>query len=121
LLMPCVRIITRRQQAASAASQPSPAFHSIREEHRMRLIVLLLAMAFSGAVFAKADCKANPKSEWMKEEDAKAKIVAQGYKIRVFKVSGNCYEIYGTNKDGKKVEIYYDTKTLDVVKSEIEK
>ena len=30
-------------------------------------------------------------------------------------------EIYGKNKEGKKVEIYYDAKTLEPVKSEIEK
>jgi len=76
---------------------------------------------FSGAVFAKADCKAYPKAEWMSEADAKAKIEAQGYAIDKFKVSGNCYEIYGKNKEGKKVEIYYDAKTLAPVKSEIEK
>ncbi len=87
----------------------------------MKLAVLLLAATFSTASFAKADCKANPKEEWLKEDDAKARIVAQGYTIRIFKVSGNCYEIYGTDKDGKKVEIYYDTKTLDVVKSEVGK
>jgi hypothetical protein len=57
----------------------------------------------------------------MKAEDAKAKIEAQGYAIDKFKVSGNCYEIYGKNKEGKKVEIYYDAKTLAPVKSEIEK
>jgi len=45
--------------------------------------------------------------------------VAQGYKIDKFKIDGNCYEIYGSNKDGKKVEIYFDTKTLAVVKAEI--
>ena len=53
--------------------------------------------------------------------DAKTKIAAMGYAINVFKVDGNCYEIYGTNKAGKKVEIYYDTKTLDVVKMETQK
>lgn len=83
------------------------------------LAALLLAVPL--AAFAKADCKAYPKDEWMKADDAKAKIAAQGYTIKKFKVDGNCYEIYGTNKDGKKVEIYYDAKTLDVVKSEIEK
>ncbi|BAN24502.1 putative uncharacterized protein [Caballeronia insecticola] len=77
-------------------------------------------MGFSGAAFAKADCTAHPKSEWMKESDAKAQLEAQGYKIRKFKVDGNCYEIYGHDKNGKKVEIYYDTKTLAVVKSEVE-
>ena len=45
---------------------------------------------------------------------------ARGYKIKKFKVDRNCYEIYGHNKDGKKLEIYYDTRTLDVVKSEFD-
>ena len=91
----------------------------------MKQIVLAAALgaltAFSGAASAKADCKAYPQAEWMKEADAKAKIEAQGYVIDKFKVSGNCYEIYGKNKDGKKVEIYYDAKTLEPVKTEIEK
>ena len=91
----------------------------------MKYLVLCAAAgaiaSFSGAALAKADCKAYPKAEWMNEADAKAKIEAQGYAIDKFKVSGNCYEIYGRNKAGKKVEIYYDAKTLEPVKSEIEK
>ncbi|SAK42732.1 hypothetical protein AWB79_00623 [Caballeronia hypogeia] len=86
----------------------------------LKVLALSLALGFSGAAFAKADCTAHPKSEWMKESDAKAQLESQGYKIRKFKVDGNCYEIYGHDKDGKKVEIYYDTKTLAVVKSEVE-
>jgi hypothetical protein len=84
-------------------------------------ILALVAAALPLAASAKADCKAYPKAEWMPQADAKAKIEAQGYTINKFKVDGNCYEIYGKNKEGKKVEIYYDAKTLDVVKSEIEK
>jgi hypothetical protein len=79
------------------------------------------ATALPMTAAAKADCQAHPKAEWMSEADAKAKIAAQGYTINKFKVDGHCYEIYGRNKEGKKVEIYFDTKTLDVVKSEIEK
>jgi hypothetical protein len=30
------------------------------------------------------------------------------FKIKKFKQLGSCYEIYGTNKEGKKVEIYYN-------------
>ena len=55
----------------------------------------------------------------MKADDAKAKIEAQGYKIRKFKIDGNCYEIYGEDKDGRKAEVYFDAKTLAVVKSEV--
>jgi hypothetical protein len=77
------------------------------------------AAALPAVTHAKADCKAYPKAEWMSEADAKAKIAAQGYTIDKFKVDGNCYEIYGSNKDGKKVEIYFDTRSLDVVKAEV--
>ena len=83
--------------------------------------VLCLAAAAPMTAWAGANCKANPKTDWMSEADAKAKIEAQGYAIDKFKVSGNCYEIYGKNKEGKKVEIYYDAKTLEPVKSEIQK
>jgi hypothetical protein len=83
--------------------------------------VLGAAATLPSHVLAKADCKAYPKAEWLKEADAKARIEAQGYTINTFKVDGNCYEIYGKNKEGKKVEIYYDAKTLEPVKSEIEK
>ena len=83
--------------------------------------LLCVATAFPMTVWAKADCKSYPKAEWMSEADAKAKIQAQGFTITKFKVDGNCYEIYGKNKDGKKVEIYYDVKTLEPVKTEIEK
>ena len=89
-----------------------------------RLIVagaLCMSALIVDAAWAGANCKAHPKAEWMKESEAQAKIVAEGYAISKFKVDGNCYEIYGTNKAGKKVEIYYDTKTLDVVKMETQK
>ena len=85
---------------------------------RIALAAVLVAIVPTAA-FAGANCKVNPKAEWLSEADAQAKIVAQGYKIDKFKIDGNCYEIYGSNKDGKKVEIYFDTKTLDVVKAEI--
>ena len=86
----------------------------------LALATTLLAAAPLAAQ-AKADCKAYPKNEWMKAEDARAKIEGQGYKVSKFKVDGNCYEIYGKDKDGKNVEIYFDAKTLDVVKAETKK
>jgi hypothetical protein len=79
-------------------------------------LVLLLACA---PAFAGANCPKYPKAEWMSEADAKAKIEAMGYKIDKFKIDGNCYEIYGQNKEGKKAEVYFDAKNLAVVKAEI--
>ncbi|MCE1160937.1 MAG: PepSY domain-containing protein [Burkholderiales bacterium] len=64
----------------------------------------------------KNGCIAYPKNEWMNETDAKAKVAELGYKAKTFEVTGNCYEIYGFDKDGKKAEVYFDAKTMAIVK-----
>ena len=77
-------------------------------------IAALLALA-AGAAAASPTCNV-PKEQWMKESEFKAKLEQQGYKIKTFKVTkGNCYEIYGNDKDGKKVEIYFDPATAAVL------
>jgi len=91
------------------------------KRHSMKLAALLPLSLASSAALAGANCTKHPKSDWMPQDQAKAKIEAMGYKINKFKVDGNCYEIYGTNKEGKRAEVYFDVKTLSVVKSEIRK
>jgi hypothetical protein len=86
----------------------------------LKILVASLILIAPSVALADADCKANPKEQWKSEADARKKFEGEGYKIKKFKVSGNCYEIYGWNKEGKKAEIYFDTATLDVVKSEID-
>lgn len=81
-----------------------------------KLLVAATVLVLANGAFAAANCPAYPKSEWMGEADAKAKIESMGYQIKKFKVSGNCYEIYGHDKAGKKAEVYFDAKTLDIVK-----
>lgn len=72
------------------------------------LVTAAFLLALSGVALAGPTCNA-PKDKWMKEADFKAGLVAQGYQIKTFKVSkGECYEIYGFDKTGKKVEIYFD-------------
>ncbi|MEN9724085.1 MAG: hypothetical protein RJB38_2071 [Pseudomonadota bacterium] len=89
-----------------------------------RLILASFAMlAVHGAISeianGGADCLSHPKSEWISEGEMKKRLEEQGYQIKKFKVDGNCYEIYGKDRDGKRVEIYFDTKTGAVVKSQV--
>lgn len=66
---------------------------------------------------AKKNCTDQPKDKWMSEADFKKKVEEMGYKIKKFKQPGTCYEIYGTDKDGKNVEIYFNPVDATVVKS----
>ena len=82
-----------------------------------RLLILIAALLTATAATAGPTCKA-PKESWMKEADFKAKLEGEGYKIKTFKVTkGQCYEIYGHDKAGKKVEIYFDPATAAVLES----
>ena len=83
-------------------------------------VVALAALAPFAAVAGPA-CTTEAKDKWMTEDAMKAKVAEMGYqKIKTFKVSGSCYEIYGYTKDNKKAEVYFNPVTGAVVKSEID-
>jgi hypothetical protein len=64
-------------------------------------------------------CTDAPQSEWVNQDVFQANLLAEGYQINKFKVTeGQCYEIYGTNADGNKVEIYFNPVDSSIVKQE---
>ncbi|PVZ35108.1 PepSY domain-containing protein [Pseudomonas sp. CC120222-01a] len=87
----------------------------------MRILVALALSIASDATFAATQCTSADRSTWQDPDKFQAQLEEQGYTIKKFKVTkGNCYEIYGLDKEGRKVEIYHDPVTGKVVKSEIE-
>jgi hypothetical protein len=87
----------------------------------LKAIVAGLALIAAGAAQASPECTKEPKDKWLSEADMKAKVAEAGYTFKVLKVEGSCYEIYGHNKDGKQVEVYFDPVTAAAVEEEIEK
>ena len=81
-----------------------------------RISLFVLTVAASGAAFAAPDCTKAPRAEWMSEAAMQKQITDAGYKIGKFKISGSCYEIYGRDPSGKRVEIYYNPVDGSVVK-----
>lgn len=75
---------------------------------RKYLYLTMLPLLCSTPALAKKSCTEEPKSKWMSEKAFKKKATEEGYKIRKFKQPGSCYEIYGTNAEGKEVEIYFN-------------
>ncbi|WP_144171328.1 PepSY domain-containing protein [Pseudomonas sp. Kh13] len=87
----------------------------------MRIFMALTLLIGSSIAFAATECTTADKSTWQDQEKFQAQLKEQGYKINKFKVTkGNCYEIYGLDKEGRKVEIYHDPVTGKAVKSEVE-
>lgn len=84
-----------------------------------KVLFITIALIATSSAYAKKECTTEPKDKWMSEADFKAKMEAEGYTIKKFKQPGTCYEIYATNKEGQKVEIYFNPVDASIVKSHI--
>ena len=81
-----------------------------------RFAIAAALCVLAGPAFAGPSCTSEPKQKWMSESDMKAKLAALGYKYKVFKVTtGNCYEIYGQDAKGQRIEVYFHPITGAVV------
>jgi len=86
----------------------------------MRRLLLPLLLVSPLALAAEPQCTQADKSTWQNAEQFQAKLREQGYEIKKFKITkGNCYEIYGFDKDKRKVEIYHDPVSGKAIESEI--
>ena len=79
----------------------------------MTLRILTIAAALSIGVAAapaaatgKMTCDA-PQAQWKSLANLEASLKKQGWEVRKSKVDGGCYEVYGTDPEGNRVEAYF--------------
>ena len=73
----------------------------------------ILAVAAAGPAFAEGKCSNAPKSKWQPRSALEAQLQTDGYKVRQIKVESGCYEVYATDKDGKRANMAYNAETLE--------
>jgi hypothetical protein len=82
------------------------------------LFAATAALLIGSSAFAGTECTIAPQGTWMTQEQMLQKLVDTGYTIERFLVTkGNCYEMYGWDKDGRRVEIYHNPVDGKVVKA----
>ncbi len=67
---------------------------------------LSLAAAQPASATGKMRCDAPAKS-WKSLPTLEAKLKKDGWQVRKSKVDGGCYEVYGTDPQGRRVEAYF--------------
>jgi hypothetical protein len=65
-----------------------------------------LAMAAPASATGKMTCNA-PQAKWKSIPALEAKLKKEGWQVRKSKVDGGCYEVYGTDPKGNRVEAYF--------------
>ena len=78
------------------------------------LAVGLLALG-SGSILAAEKCSV-PQTEWQPQEVLKERLEKDGWSIRNIKIDKGCYEVYGLDKAGNRMETYFNPKTLEPLK-----
>lgn len=88
-----------------------------------KIIVTIVAAAFAATVPAAAsskNCVNAPQTQWMSLADITTKATGMGYKVRQVKIEDGCYEIYAVDKNGNRIEAYFNPVTAEVVKTKID-
>ena len=86
----------------------------------IRLALALATLGCAAAAIAGPTCTSEPAGKWTPVDELRKKLVERGYRIDVLKVTkGSCYELYGRDRSGKRVGIYFHPITLDAVRSSV--
>jgi hypothetical protein len=84
---------------------------------RIVLIAAISLLASGIGAVAGPNCNPGKDDKWLPEAEMKARAAAMGYVVSVFKkTTGNCYEIYGKDASGKRVEVYFNPVTGEPVR-----
>lgn len=82
-------------------------------------ILTFLALVPVGAALADDDCLA-PMADWQPRE-AVARLAAEnGWTVRRIKIDDGCYEIKGSDAEGRRIEVKVHPATLQVIDVEYE-
>ncbi|GAA0283771.1 PepSY domain-containing protein [Rhodovulum strictum] len=87
---------------------------------RKTLTILgILVLMPAGMALADDDCFV-PMADWQ-PRDAVARLAEEnGWTVRRIKIDDGCYEIDGTDAEGRRIEVTVDPATLEVIEFEYE-
>ncbi len=79
----------------------------------------LLAAVLASTALASPKCTMVAPEHWMPQTKFQEKLRQDGYQVRKFKTTSHCYAIYGHDKAGKKVKVYFNPVNGSVVKTKV--
>lgn len=83
----------------------------------MRIPLFLSLIILASPAIAAPHCTNEPESKWLTKSEMIKQIQARGHQIDVFKKTrGNCYEIYGRDSSGNRIEVYFHPISGKIVK-----
>ena len=82
-------------------------------------ILAMLAVLPAGAAFGDDDCLV-PMADWQPRAAVAQLAAENGWSVRRIKIDDGCYEIDGSDADGRPIEVKIHPATLQVIEFEYE-
>jgi hypothetical protein len=99
---------------ANGGPSPVPRIRPNMETPMKLLNTLtVIAIAAAGPALAEGKCTNAATSKWQPKSALQSRLEADGFKVRQIKVEGGCYEVYATDKEGKRANMAYNAETLE--------
>ncbi|MEO1912038.1 MAG: PepSY domain-containing protein [Paracoccus sp. (in: a-proteobacteria)] len=73
---------------------------------------MLAGLAFPALAAERCDVA---QANWRPVEELTAELTAKGWTVSNVKTEDGCYEVYGHDQDGKRVETFFDPATFEAV------
>ena len=87
----------------------------MKHQSFLRLGMLTLVLGLAVPALADDDCDA-PVDRWQSREAVRKMAAQQGWQIQRLKIDDGCYEIRGTDAQGREFKAKIDPETLKVLK-----
>ncbi|OWQ85681.1 hypothetical protein CDN99_21615 [Roseateles aquatilis] len=88
--------------------------------HRLLSLLVLSAASFAASAHGDVACPNEPKAEWRPQMELQRKLVDQGWRVRQVKTFATCYEVYGFDNKGERVEAFFNPKTFERIEPRAE-
>ena len=76
---------------------------------------LLLALAGTGTAMADDDCRV-PMDRWQPPAAVQRMAESRGWKVERIRIDDGCYQIRGTDENGRRIRVKVDPASLAIVK-----
>src|SRR5438045_3661587 len=79
---------------------------------RLFLATILTTAIATPGFAAGSTCSHAPKAQWQPQSKLETLLHGEGLKVLQVKTENGCYEVYATDKVGKRVNLAYNAETL---------
>ena len=79
----------------------------MRSPFMIAIVSTVMMLPVSASATGLHECAATDRAAWLTKAQLTQQLDAEGWSVRRMKEDGGCWEVYGTNPDGLKVEGYF--------------